>query len=107
MSDHTIVTMPDAATLTAKLVEVNDNSHYQERLYPLICKYLAGQEKVSLGIIVGLQLAIHDYVQDGLPPIMMVPLNMSMEGFITAITPEQIRQETLDHWASIQAQART
>lgn len=94
------VEMPDRNTMFDALCGVLDENHAKEKLFPKICNNLAGTEKVASGVVLGLQLAIHDYVE-GMPPIMANVVNMNMTNFIEAITPEEIRQETLDFWDSV------
>lgn len=105
MSNETRITLPDAETMMARLKEVSDESHGVERFYPLLTKY-AGEERVPMGIIMMLQLAIHDYT-NGMPPMMVGMLNMNMERYIDAlIIDESAASEAKAHWAEVRRRAR-
>jgi hypothetical protein len=105
MSDETLITLPDAETMMSRLKEVNSESHCVERFYPLLTKE-AGQERVPMGIIMMLQLAIHDYTE-GMPPMMVAVLNMNMDGYIDALVPdESAAAEAKAHWAEVRAKAK-
>ena len=105
MSDETLITLPDAETMMARLKEVSDESHCVGRFYPLLTKE-AGQERVPMGIVMMLQLAIHDYTE-GMPPMMVAVLNMNMERYIDALVlDESAAAETKAHWAEVQAHAK-
>lgn len=106
MPDKVII-MPDRDEMTKALIGVFDNSHAIQKLYPRICDQLAGQEKVAMGIVMGLTLAIYDYTE-GLPSGVSNLVYMYMPNFIEAIVPdEEIRQEALDHHNAVMASETT
>lgn len=98
MSTETRITLPDAETILSRLKAVNDEPHCVDKFYPLLAKD-AGQVRVPLGIIMMLQLAIHDYTE-GMPPMMTAVLNMNMEEYIDALVlDESASTETKVLWA--------
>ncbi|MEX2145048.1 MAG: hypothetical protein WD712_01590 [Candidatus Spechtbacterales bacterium] len=81
-----VITLPNRDEILARLVKVSDNSHLQERFYPILLKQ-AGQELVAQGIVMMLVLAIHDYVE-GMPPVMANLMYMEAPGFIDALVSD-------------------
>lgn len=105
MSDK-VIALPECEEMTAALIGVFDNDHAIQKLYPRICEYLAGQEKVAMGVVMGLTLAIYDYTE-GMPPVMSNLVHMYMPNFIEAIVPdEEVRQEAIDHYNAAMAAAK-
>ncbi len=94
MSDKTF-NLPAKEEMLQRLLKVDDNSHAQEKFYPLLTKH-GGEQRVAMGVVLMLQLAIHDYTQ-GMPAMMMSLLNMRMNDFIDALCPD----------AEIAAEAKT
>lgn len=80
-------TLPSKEEMLQRLLNVNDSPHAQQKFYPLLTKY-AGQERVAMGVVLMLQLAIHDYCQ-GMPAMIAMTLNMQMNEFIDALCPDQ------------------
>lgn len=58
-------TLPDREELLRRLRLVSDNAHFEERFFPLILKH-AGTEKVAMGVVMLMELALYDYLQ-GMP----------------------------------------
>ncbi len=105
MSAETRITLPDAETIMSRLKAVNDDSHCVQKFYPLLAKN-GGQERVPMGIVMMLQLAVHDYTE-GMPPMMVAVLNMNMDGYIDALVPDQdAAAEAKAHWAKVQKMAK-
>ena len=105
MSEETLITLPDAETMMARLKEVSDEKHYIEKFYPLLTKQ-AGQERVPIGIVMMLQLTIYEYTK-GLPRIIVAMLNMNMERYIDALVlDESAAAQVKAHWAEVQRRAR-
>lgn len=105
MSAETCITLPDAETIMSRLKAVNNDDHCVQKLYPLLAKN-ASQERVPTGIVMMLQLAIHDYTE-GMPPMMVAVLNMNMNRYIDALVPDQVAAaEAKAHWAKVQEVAK-
>ena len=81
-----VITLPNRDEMLERLVKVSDNSHLQERFYPILLKQ-AGQERVAQGIVMMLALAIHDYVE-GMPPVMANLMYMQAPDFIDALVSD-------------------
>ena len=86
MSEKTIV-LPTREDMLRRLIAVRDNSHYQERFYPILLK-AAGQRRVAQGVVMMFTLAIHDYTQ-GLPPMMANLVYMDVPEFIDALVDDK------------------
>ncbi len=105
MSDKTRITLPDAETIMSRLKAVNDSSHCVQKFYPLLAKN-GGEERVPMGIVMMLQLAIHDYTE-GMPPMVVAVLNMNMERYIDALVPDEAAAaEAKAHWAEVREMAK-
>ncbi len=97
-----IFNLPDRDTMLERLLAVSDNSHLQERLYPLLLKD-AGHEKVAIGIIMMVVLAISEYC-NGLPPSILVIMHHDVDSYIRAlIVDEQIAQYAVGQWNEMSA----
>jgi len=84
MSEKVFV-LPQREEMLARLIEVDNNSHLQQKFYPRLTNN-AGEERVAMGLVLMLQLAIHDYTK-GMP--MLAPLlSMRMDKFIDALCPD-------------------
>lgn len=81
-----VIILPSREEMLARLLRVNDNSHMQEKFYPILLKD-AGQERVALGVVMMLAMAIHDYTK-GMPPIMASTLYMEAPHFIDALVDD-------------------
>lgn len=79
--------LPSEDEMLQCLLEVDDDSHLQERFYPKLLKQ-AGQQKVAMGVVMLLQIAIHDYTE-GMPASMGAIMNMRMPDFIDALVPDE------------------
>ena len=86
MTDKTF-NLPSKEEMLARLLKVDDNSHAQQKFYPLLTKH-GGEQKVAMGVVLMLQLAIHDYTQ-GMPAMMVSLLNMRMNDFIDALCHDE------------------
>lgn len=95
--NDTAVIMPDRDTMFAALCDVHDDDQLKEGLYQEICENLAGQSKVAARVVLGLQLAVYDY-NTAIAASGGVTVDNFMADFITAITPKEICQETLELW---------
>ena len=90
-----VITLPNREEMLARLIKVSDNSHLQERFYPILLK-VAGQERVPQGIVKMLALAIHDYTE-GMPPMIANLMYMQAPGFIDAlVTDPEAAKEAKD-----------
>lgn len=81
-----VITLPNREDMLQRLLEVNDDSHAQERFYPILLQS-AGQERVAQGIVMMLALAIHDYTE-GLPPMMVNLMYMQAPQFIDVLVDD-------------------
>lgn len=79
--------LPTKEEMLIRLLKVDDDQHIQSRFYPLLTKR-AGEQKVATGLIVMLQLAIHDYTE-GMPAMIGALLNMRMSKYIDALCPDE------------------
>lgn len=82
-----VITLPAREEMLDRLKKVSDNSHMQERFYPILLKH-AGEEKVAQGVVMMLALAIHDYVE-GMPPMMSNLMYMQAPQFIEALVDDK------------------
>ena len=100
MFGETRITLPGAETMMARLKEVNDEPHLVEKFFPRLTEH-AGKERVPMGVIMMLQLAIHDYTK-GMPAVMVAMLNMDMERYIDALVlDETAASVTKARWAKV------
>ena len=81
------ITLPPRDEMLQRLLKMNDNNHFQERFYPKLLRE-AGSEKVAIGVVMLLQLAIHDYTT-GMPASMDAVMNMMMPDLIDALCPDE------------------
>lgn len=88
MSDATLITLPDRETMLERLRAVDDNSHLQERFYPLLTK-AAGEKMQPMGVVMLLVLAVNDYVE-GMPPMIASLLLKRAEQFIDALIEDEV-----------------
>lgn len=89
-----VITLPDREIMFQRLNKVDDNSHLQERFYPLLLKN-AGEERVATGVVLMITLAIHDY-SEGMPPMIQSLMFMKMEDYLQAlIDDEDVLQEAI------------
>lgn len=79
--------LPPKEEMLQRLLKVDDNSHIQQKFYPLLTKH-GGEQKVAMGVVVMLQLAIHEYTK-GMPAMIVSLLNMRMNDFINALCPDE------------------
>lgn len=86
MVDKTF-TLPSKDEMLQRLLKVDVSSHAQQKFYPLLTKH-AGEERVAMGVVLMLQLAIHDYTR-GMPAMIVSLLNMRMNDFIDALCPDE------------------
>lgn len=85
MSDK-VITLPNREEMQQRLLAVDDNSHLQERFYPLLLQH-AGEEKVARGVVMLLALAIYDYTS-GMPPVMSGLMYMKADSYIDALVDD-------------------
>jgi hypothetical protein len=78
--------LPSKEEMLQRLLKVQNDSHVQERFYPLLTKH-GGEPKVAMGVVLMIQLAIYDYTQS-MPAVMVSLLNMQMNDFIDALCPD-------------------
>ncbi len=79
--------LPSKDEMLQRLLKVDDNNHFQQKFYPKLLQE-AGSQKVAMGVVMLLQLAIYDYIE-GMPPVMSRVMNMRMPDFIDALCPDE------------------
>lgn len=104
MSDLKVFTLPNRDEMMRRLTSVMDEPHAIQNFYPLLARH-AGEEKAGMGVVMMLQLAIHDYTQ-GMPPIMANILQMRVDDFLKAlIDDEEALEEALTMMRTVRNQA--
>jgi hypothetical protein len=86
MSDKTF-NLPSKEEMLERLLKVDNNPHAQQKFYPMLTKH-GGKQTMAMGVVLTLQLAIHDYTQ-GMPAMMVSLLNMRMNDYIEALCPDE------------------
>ena len=81
------VTLPDRDEMLKRLLKVSDNSHAQERFYPILLQS-AGRVLVAQGVVMMLTLAIYDYTE-GMPPMMTNLMYMQAPHIIEALVDDK------------------
>lgn len=93
-----LIVLPCADEMKRRLIAVDDNSHFQEKFYPILLKE-AGRKLFPSGVIMMLMLAINDYSKDLPPLVESLMVYGSMPEFISAlVTDEEALKETLDFY---------
>ena len=82
-----LVTLPNRELMLQRLIDVNDESHFQERFYPILLKQ-AGKEKFCQGVSLMLLLAIDDYTK-GMPDMVKNVLHSMLPSFLEALLPDE------------------
>lgn len=99
---ETTVVLPSKEEMLERLLKVSGECHLQNHLYPKLLQE-AGQEKLPMGVVMMLELAIHDYTE-GMPPMVNILLNQQMPDFIDALIPdEEAAKEAKDFFAAAMA----
>ena len=89
--------LPDREEMLRRLIAFDDNSHLVQKFYPKLLKD-AGTEKVPIGVVMILTLAIADYTE-GMPIQMQVIMEMKAQEIIKCMSPnEEFATETLAAW---------
>lgn len=98
----TLITLLPKEKMLERLREIDGNSHI-DRLWQKIANN-SGQ-RVPLGIILMVELAIHDYTQ-GMPGIMSNLINMRMPDILAAVVSNSLQYiEVMKEWESVQQSA--
>lgn len=88
------ITLDPPETIHARLVALNQGAHADNDLHRRIAK-LGGTRKAPAGVVLGIQLAMHDYCE-GMPRAMSAILQMSVPDYIAAVVgPDTERAEFL------------
>lgn len=69
-----------------RLEAIDVPEHTKQKLYPMLLKH-AGDRKVSTGVVILIELALHDYCED--MPEMNSLMQMYVPMFIDAMTPDE------------------
>lgn len=67
LMEKKVIQLPNREEMLRRLLKVCDESHFQEKFYPILLER-AGQTIVAQGIVIWFTLAIHDY-SEGMPKI--------------------------------------
>ena len=82
------IVVPPAEELTQRLTEIADEPSLIKAFYPLLTQ-MAGRPLAGEGIVVGLVLAVHTYVQaEGLPPVVTNVMLTSLHQYLDAFTDD-------------------
>ena len=104
-----VVTLLGRDEMLARLQQtvIGKEGHAREQLLPKILK-MAGTDKVPIGIVMGLSLAIEEYV-DGMPVFIRHFIYMNQfEDLIDAVTDDEVaRLEAKDSYKEVQKMAIT
>jgi hypothetical protein len=88
------VILPNKEDMLKRLIEVDDNGHYQEKFYPLLLQK-AGIELYPSGVLLMITLAMYDYCK-GLPAMTANLVMMTTPKFLEAlITDEEALKEAV------------
>jgi len=92
------IKLSDPEELMKRLVSVENEPHFIERLYPLIVQRTSNHEINGPGVVTMLMLSMYDYVNDNkLPPLMSTMLHMRIREFVVAIvSDEEVLKDALD-----------
>jgi hypothetical protein len=100
MTNTQLVTLGSASQITEALMKVNDATHVQQKLYPKLTSQ-ADQQKYPMGVLLLIELALHDYC-NGLPPMMHNLLSMQVPEFIKCLVPDPEEQKlVLEEYAKL------
>lgn len=92
------VTLPkDPQEIVQRLKTRNDENTLVEKLYPIIANS-AGRELVAPGIVIMFMLAIHDFMQNGYPPVIERVLILNIPSWIDALIDDKEVAETAKQW---------
>lgn len=86
MAERT-VTLPARDEMLRRLVGVNNSSHAQQKLYPILLEG-AGRKLVAQDVVMWMALAIHDYTE-GLPPVMSNLLYAMVPHYVDALVDDK------------------
>lgn len=96
------ITLPSKERMLERLIAVNDNTHLKERFYPKLLRE-AGNQKVAMGVVLMIQLAIHDYAQ-GMPPSVAVAMQLMVDRLIDALVEDAgVAQEAKEFYKKAMA----
>lgn len=90
MHEQKIGILPQKEEMLDRLLAVDSTEYFENRLYPELTRF-AGQERAPSGVVLMLQLAIHNYTQDmsiDMSIMAKVQLSLLMEDFIDALCPD-------------------
>lgn len=87
MPKNKVVTLPKRDEMLRRLVSVSDESHFQERFYPILLQS-AERELVAQGVVMMFSLAIYDYTK-GMPPMMSGLVYMYVPKFIDVLVDDK------------------
>lgn len=101
MSEDQTIILPSSEEIVERLKQVLDDEYMAQKFYPLIAQY-GGEQKVAMGVVMMLVLAIEDFMQSGYPAAMRGILYMDVPRFIDAlIDDKEVAEEAKMHWQNI------
>lgn len=101
-TEEKTIVLPARDDMLARLIKVNDNAHYQQKLYPLILES-AERELNGAGVVMMMQLAIADYTR-GMPGMMANLLQLDLKVYIGAIVDDdEVLMDASDFIDTIEA----
>ncbi len=93
---HNPVTLPSKEVLHERLLQVDEDIHFQMHLYPKILKS-AGQQKTAMGVVLLLRIAINEYA--GGAPLIEASMLVRMPEFIDALVIDKgVIKEAKDYF---------
>jgi hypothetical protein len=86
---ETALTLPDREEMLARLLKINDLSHFRQYLYPRLLTSAGKQITAPSGVAMMLVLAMYDYVKEcGLPSIATRALYLQAPVFVDALVSD-------------------
>lgn len=87
MPELKTIILPERDDMLRRLLEVEDNPHAQQKFYPILLQS-AGQQRNGMGVIMMLQMAIHDYTV-GMPSVIAVAMQMLVKPYVEALVDDE------------------
>jgi len=95
------INLPSQDEMLQRLLTVDDDNHIQQKFYPMLLQ-AAGSQKVAVGVVMLLQLAMYDYTES-LPPAIGAIMKMQMPSFIDALCPDgEVAKDAKAFWEKTQ-----
>lgn len=96
-----VVTLLPSEQIKRRLAEVDDNPYMAKRFHPLLAAE-GGRELVAMGIVMMLNLKIHDFSSQDYPPVIGALLQMNIPRYIDCLTDDQtVAEEAKLIWQEV------